>query len=129
MTMTAERTTQLHFVEPLPGFGDEDSYTLSAIDPDGVLFSLRSVKRPELRFVLTPARTFFDDYEPDVSGALPGAPADEVEVLVMLTLGSGLADATANLRAPIAISAGTGQAVQVILEDSTLPMHRPLLAA
>jgi len=126
MTMTLERATQLHFVEPLPGFGDEDSYTLTAIDPDGVLFSLRSAKHPEVRFVLTPARAFFDDYEPDVSGALPGS---DVEVLVMLTLGSGLADATANLRAPIAVSASAGQAVQVILEDATLPMRRPLLAA
>lgn len=123
--MTLERAaTQLHFVEPLPGFGDDDSYTLSAIDPDGLLFSLRSVKHPDLRFVLAPARAFFPEYEPDVSGALPG----EVEVLVMLTLGTGLADATANLRAPIAISS-QGQAVQVILEDASLPMHRPLLAA
>lgn len=131
VTTTAERVTsrQLTFVEPLPGFASEQSYALSAIDEEGVLYSLRSVKHPDLRFVLTSAASFFSDYEPDL-GPLGGVlGSDEVEVLVMLTLGSGLADATANLRAPIVLSPTTGLAVQLVLEDTALPMNRPLLAS
>ena len=35
----------VHFVEPLPGFDDIDSYTLSAIDEGGLLYAMRSVRR------------------------------------------------------------------------------------
>ena len=128
MTTMMERTQNLRFVEPLPGFADEDAYTLSAIDPHAVLYSLRSVRTPGLRFVLTPANTFFADYRPDVAEAVaPVLGASDVELYLVLTLGTGLRDATANLRAPIAVSVSTGRAVQVVLEDEALPMREPLV--
>jgi flagellar assembly factor FliW len=131
MTTIMERTRYLHFAEPLPGFPGEEEYTLSPIDEQGVLYSLRAVHEPGLRFVLTAPEAFFADYHPDIADAL--APVlgddDDVSLLVMLTLGAGLADATANLRAPIAVSAGSGRAVQVVLDDETLPMREPLVQA
>lgn len=133
--MTDEAPAQervLTFVEPLPGFEAEDSYTLDAIDDHGVLYSLRSVRDPGLRFVLTPAGCFFADYRPAlgpaVAGSLGATDPAEVEVLLVLTINSGLAGATANLRAPIVVAAGSGRAMQVVLDDDTLPMRRPLLA-
>jgi|KBSSwiStaDraftv2_1062776.scaffolds.fasta_scaffold01257_24 flagellar assembly factor FliW len=128
MTMTAERVQQVRFVEPLPGFADDGTFTFSPIDPDDVLFSLRSVQHPDIRFVLASPGAFFPDYAPDVATLLAGVlGTDDVELLVMLTIGTGLADATANLRAPIVIARSTGRAVQVILEDALLPMRAPLL--
>jgi flagellar assembly factor FliW len=92
-------TRPLRFVEPLPGFDDEDDYTLSAIDSRGLLYSMRSVRDPQLRFVLTPADAFFDDYRPElapvVTEALGATSRDDVDVLLMLTISSGLPDATA----------------------------------
>jgi flagellar assembly factor FliW len=133
-TMIAETPAtpvrELVFVEPLPGFDDDATFTLSPIDPRGVLYALRSVHNPELRFVLTPPEAFFADYHPEIAdevGVVLGA--DEVEVLVVLSIVSGLADATANLRAPIVVAPRTGRAVQVILDDDGLPMDRPLLAS
>jgi flagellar assembly factor FliW len=107
---------ELHFVEPMPGFDDTDSFTLTAIDPRGLLYAMRSV------------RAFFADYQPDIADEIGTAlEAAEVEVLVVLSITSGLHDATANLRAPIVLAPSTGRAVQVILEDESLPMRRPLL--
>ena len=127
MTITMDRALNLRLVEPLPGFAEDERYTLTAIDAQGVLFSLRSVRHPELRFVLTPAGAFFADYQPDVVNAVAGVlGSDDVDVLLMITLGAGLRDATANLRAPIAVAASTGRAVQVVLDDETLPMREPL---
>lgn len=131
-TMTATEARPLSFVEPMPGFDDEDRYELSAIDPNGLLYSMRSVRDPQVRFVLTPSNSFFDDYLPDlgpvVAEALGEDPDGEVQVLLVLTIAGGLADATANLRAPIVISASTGNAMQVVLDDESLPMRRPLVA-
>ena len=56
-----------------------------------------------------------------------GAGYKLASVLVVLSITSGLHDATANLRAPIVVAPATGRAVQVILEDESLPMRRPLL--
>ena len=122
----------LHFAEPMPGFELEREYTLSAIDPDGILFAMRSVQDPSLRFVLSPAECFFDGYHPAVAEAVAeslGAPGpDDVRVLLVLTIGTGLSDATANLRAPIAVAASSGAARQILLEDEGLPMQQPLFA-
>lgn len=124
----AERTQQLHLLEPLPGFPTEDEYTLAPIDDRGVLYSLRSVRDPDVRLVLTPAHTFFADYQPDADALLAATlGADDVQLFLVLTLGTGLQDATANLRAPIAVAASTARAVQVVLEDETLAMHEPLV--
>ena len=118
--------TELTFIEPLPGFPDQQ-YTLEPIDPAGLLQSLRSVEHPELRFVLARAGAFFPEYSPELAGALAEPlGSDEVEVLLVLTVGTGLQDATANLRAPIAVARATDRAVQVILDDESLPMQAAL---
>jgi flagellar assembly factor FliW len=131
-TMTAETPTvsarELHFVEPIPGFDGVDTFTLTAIDPNGLLFAMRSVQDPQLRFVLTPPEAFFGDYHPEIDDEISLVlDTHEVEVLVILTITSGLHDATANLRAPIVLAPDSGLALQLILEDETLPMRRPLL--
>jgi flagellar assembly factor FliW len=130
-TMTTADAQVLQFVEPLPGFDDEDSYTLSAIDDQGVLLAMRSVRDPGLRFVLTSPGLFFEDYEPVlghvVNDALGAESDSDVRTLLVLTIGEGLSDATANMRAPIVVSVTTGRAMQVVLDDEALPMRRPLV--
>lgn len=131
MTTPPPTVRALRFVEPLPGFDGEDAYTLSEIDPDGVLLAMRSVQDPSLRFVLTPAEVFFPGYRPaladTVARALGKADEEALQVLLVLTIGDGLGDATANLRAPIVVAEGTGAATQVVLDDESLPMYQPLL--
>jgi flagellar assembly factor FliW len=118
----------MRFVEPLPGFAEVESYTLSAIDPGGLLYAMRSVDDPDLRFVLAPPAAFFADYGPVIGDEVGDAlGADEVELLVLVTVTSDLADATANLRAPIVFAPTTGTAIQVILDDDSLSMRCPLL--
>jgi flagellar assembly factor FliW len=130
MTAVPTDAQLLQFVEPMPGFDDEESYVLSAIDDHGVLLSMRSVQNPQLRFVLTSPDVFFEDYRPDlgsvVGDALGSADGAQVRTLLILTIGEGLADATANMRAPIVVAPTTGRAIQVVLDDESLPMRRPL---
>jgi flagellar assembly factor FliW len=129
MTIMTETNQRLRFVEPLPGFDDESEYTLEAIDERGLLHSLRSVGNPGLRFVLARAAAFFPDYRPDLVDALSGPlGTDDIEQLLVLSIGTGLRDATANLRAPIAVARSTGRAVQVVLEDDSLSMRQPLVS-
>jgi flagellar assembly factor FliW len=81
--------------------------------------------------VAAPAR-FFPEYRPDLMpadvDALGVGDGDEVLVLVVVTVTDSIADATANLLAPIVIAAASGAAVQLVLPDVDLPLRAPLLA-
>jgi flagellar assembly factor FliW len=122
---------RVEFVEPLPGFPNDREFALTAVDPDGVLFTLRSLARPELRFVVMPPAGFFPDYHPAVTEAavasLGVVTEVELQLLVVVSVQNGIADATANLLAPIVLVPETGRAMQVVLEDPLLPLRAPLL--
>jgi flagellar assembly factor FliW len=122
---------RISFTVPIPGFEDEREFTTTALDAHGVLYALRSARTPALRFVVAAPGRFFPDYRPalmpsDVS-ALGVEDGDEVLVLVIVTVTNGIADATANLLAPIVIAADRGTAVQLVLSDADLPLRAPLL--
>jgi flagellar assembly factor FliW len=120
------------FVEPIPGFPDEREFALAPIDPDGVLYSLRSLRTPELRFVVMPPAAFFPDYSPAVDEsdlASLGTLDDlDLQLLVIVTVQDGIADATANLLAPIVLAPAHATALQLVLADPQLPLRAPLLA-
>ena len=129
--LTEPLQATLRLVEPLLGFEDRTDFDLVPIDADGVLYALRSTGDPELRFVLTPAECFFEDYRPDLGDGIVSALGAESEadlsIFVMLTITDKLADATANLRAPLITARPTATALQVVLDDDSLSMHQPLL--
>lgn len=134
-TVAENAATSVTMIEPLAGFETDTEYTLSRIDEAGMLQSLRSVRDTALRFVISPAEVFFAAYRDSltdvitapVAGALGIAQSEaDLEMYVMLTIGSSLKDTTANLRAPLVVDRASGRAVQVILEDDTLPLSQPL---
>ncbi|SOD71353.1 flagellar assembly factor FliW [Jatrophihabitans sp. GAS493] len=129
-TGSASALTLVEFAEPIAGFPNEQIYTLSTIDDAGAFFSLRAAASPELRFILTPPALFFPQYAPKLDETLLstiGAP-DESDVLLfaILTVQKSISDATANLRAPIALCRSTGRAVQVVLDDESLSFREAI---
>jgi flagellar assembly factor FliW len=134
-TVAENAATSVTMIEPLAGFETDTEYTLTRIDDAGMLQSLRSVRDTDLRFVISPAEVFFAAYRDSltdviaapVAGALGVAQSEaDLALYVMLTIGTSLKDTTANLRAPLVVDRATGRAVQVILEDDTLPLSQPL---
>jgi flagellar assembly factor FliW len=137
MTTVTDESTQtlaseIRLVEPLLGFEDHLAFELTDIDPAGTLLSLRSTVDPALRFVLTRPERFFADYDPELApvvlGAVGAAERPAVTLFVILTIPTGLSDATANLRAPLVVNDDTGRAVQVVLDDDSLSMTGPLVS-
>lgn len=134
-TIVGERSavlpSTLAFAEPIPGFPNERDFTVSPLDANGVLYALRSVRTLGLRFIVVAPGAFFPEYAPTLTPAdvrsLGVADDDEVLVLVIVTVTNGIADATANLLAPILIAADRGTALQLVLPDLDLPLRAPLL--
>jgi flagellar assembly factor FliW len=123
----------VEFVEPIPGFPLERNFAFSAVDASSSLFTFRSLRTDGLRFLVTPPGEFFPGYQPALDDAQVAAlelgPDDEVQVLVIITVRDGIADATANLLAPVVLSTKHGRAVQVVLSDEALPLRAPLVGS
>ena len=121
----------LSFAEPLPGFPGHHDYALVPGDAAGLLFWLQSVAPDGPRFLAVPAREFFPGYAPVVPAAVRAALGvrhlDEAQVLCLVSVpGRDVAEATANLRAPVVVAPATHRARQVVQADPSLPLRRRL---
>jgi flagellar assembly factor FliW len=127
-----EALPAIAFAAGMPGFPAFRDFVLVRIGDQGSLFALTSLDEPDLRFlVLAPGGVFFPDYEPEIDDAalalLGVTDPSQLLVLLVVTAGTGLRDATANLLAPIVVDQSTRRAVQVVLNGSGLPVRAPLV--
>ena len=136
-TETATRMTSpehglptIELVEGMPGFPGLRRFALVRLDDLGLLYALRSLDAPDVRFLVVPPAPFFPEYEPELDDAtaarLGVSAADEVLLLLIVTPGERPQDATANLLAPLVVNATTSAAAQVVLDDSRLPLRQKL---
>jgi flagellar assembly factor FliW len=121
----------LEMVEPMLGFPEHRRFGLARLDEQGMICDLRSLEDRDLSFVVVPPDLFFSGYAPEISEAtaarLEATTAEDLVVLVVVTLGAGLADATANLLAPVLVNPRARLAAQVLLDDLTLSLREPLV--
>ena len=120
----------IEMVRAMPGFPAHRRFALVHLDEAGVLFALRSLEDPGLRFLVVPPSPFFPDYAPlldDLTVADLGIEsADDALVLLVLTAADSLESSTANLRAPIVLNWHTLRACQVVLDTADLAVAAPL---
>jgi flagellar assembly factor FliW len=121
----------LDMVSPMLGFPEHRDFALVRLDDQGTICELRSVTDPDLRFVVVPPALFFADYAPEITDTtaaqLRAESAEDLIALVVVTLGDGLADATANLLAPVLVNPGQRVAAQVLLDDVSMSLRAPLV--
>jgi flagellar assembly factor FliW len=139
----------LVFVRSMPGFPQLTRFVLVRLDgedadaaagedgaaaagEDGaggqaLLYELRSLERPEIRFLVAVPSPFFPDYAIELDetacAELDLHDADDALVLVVLTVDPETGGATANLLAPVVVNAKTRHAAQVILSGSDWPVR------
>lgn len=129
-TLEAGAEPVLRFGTGLPGFPGARSFLLVRLDDAGAVFSLRSIEEPSLRFLAVPPALFFPTYEPEISDdaaeSLGLQSVEDVMLLLLVTCETGLADATANLLAPVVVNVRTQEAAQIVLAGSDWPLRAPL---
>ena len=133
----------LEFVRPMPGFPQLTRFVLVrlAADPgdgsdgsDGsedsdaaMLYELRSLQEPQVRFLVAAPGPFFPDYtielDENACTELDLHEAGDALVLVVLTVDPDAGGATANLLAPVVVNARTRHAAQVILSGTDWPVR------
>lgn len=121
---------EITFVQPIPGFPGLRRFILVRLDDDSDISELRSIERPEVRFVVAAPAIFFSDYAIELDerdcNDLGLSTAEDALILVVLTLGAEAASSTANLLAPVVINVRTRTAAQVILTGSEWSVRVPL---
>jgi flagellar assembly factor FliW len=109
------------------GGGDGEGGGGDGDGDQGLLYELRSLERPEVRFLVAVPTPFFPDYTIELDEAacteLDLHDAGDALVLVVLTVGPEAGGATANLLAPVVVNARTRHAAQVILSGSDWPVR------
>lgn len=122
----------IDFVRPIPGFPEQSRYVLTRVADDGLLYVLRSLDQPAVRFLVIAPMPFFPYYEPEIDDAalelLDVHDAARLLVLLMVTVGDAAADATVNLLAPIVIDQVSRRAVQVFLSEADFSLRAALMA-
>lgn len=130
-TVSAVEQPVIELVHPMPGFPEESTFALRALDEDNLLLALESTSGTGVRFLVMSPSPFFPDYSPtipdEVAADLALASSDDVLGLLVVHAGASLADTTVNLRAPIVINVTNGRAAQVVLDDADLAVAAPLL--
>lgn len=138
---------ELDFVYPLPGFeglkrfvlvrfgedGESDgaqvpqprqgwSENPPVPDADAVLFELRSLEIPEIKFVVGVPGVFFPGYRVDLDNAtcidLGLEDSKDALTFVILSMGTDTSAPHANLLAPIVVNRKNRKAAQIILNDT-----------
>lgn len=120
----------LSFTETMPGFPGHREFVLVPASGDGGLFWVQSMATEGPRFLAVAPHRYFPDYAPALPAPVRtelGLGAGDPELFCLVTVpGGDVASATANLRAPLVVNWGTGQARQVVLADGGHPIRRPL---
>jgi flagellar assembly factor FliW len=122
---------EITFVRPIPGFAGLKRFVLTSLaDANSPICELRSLERPEVRFVVAMPGAFFSDYEIELDDqecdTLGLAEVSDALILTVLTPGEDAASTTANLLAPMVINSRTRDAAQVILTGSDWPVRAAL---
>lgn len=114
------------------GFPLQTKYTFIQHRDDSPLHWLQSLERPDLAFVVVNPLIFDQQYQVSIGSAesklLQVEDPNQVQVWVVVTIPPGHPEKmTANLRAPVVINLATRLGAQVIMENSEMPLRKPLV--
>ncbi len=125
---TKEET--ITFPKGLFGFEEEQSFLLLPFSNAGTLFSLQSVKTPDLAFTLMHPFSLAPHYAPVLQAeelkALGVENSEDLYYYVMCTVKEPVVESTINMKCPLAVNPDTRRGMQAILDDDAWEMRHKL---
>lgn len=123
--------TVINFPSGILGFSDTQNYALLNTDDNSPLKWLQSLDDPSLAFVVTNPNLFKSDYKIDAYrkdlSEIDVQNAEDVLVLVIVTVPKDPAKMTANLKGPILINTKNRLAKQLVVDNNDLEIKYRLL--
>jgi len=123
--------TIISFPAGILGFPNYTKYALIDVDENSPLKWLQSVEEPSLNFVVTDPNLFRPDYSIDAWKKdledIQGTKAEDIIVLVLVTVPTDPSKMTANLKGPILINTSNNLAKQLIVDNPDYDIKYRLL--
>ena len=120
----------LHFPRGLYGFEEEKRFLLLAFEGGYGLYSLQSLDKPQLSFLLMHPFSLDPGYAPVLTEEelkeLGAAHSEDLCYYVLVAARKPVLDSTVNMKCPIAFNPDTHLAAQTILDDPKWGMRHPL---
>ena len=124
-----EQEEVLTFPKGLYGFEDERAFLLLPFAENGTLFSLQSLKTPQLSFIVMDPFSLDGSYapvlQPDELQFLGVERSEDLFYYVLCVVKEPVPESTVNMRCPIAMN-DDGVSMQVILENTSWHMRHQL---
>ncbi|MFX3675300.1 MAG: flagellar assembly protein FliW [Paenisporosarcina sp.] len=127
--VTIEESQVLHFEHGLPGFEEENKFTIIPLEESSIYQVLQSVQTPQIAFITVNPFAFTNysfDLDESTVHTLEIRSEEDVAILSIVTVKEPFSDSTLNLKAPIVINTKTQKAKQTILENSEFPIRHPI---
>lgn len=119
----------LHFEHGLPGFEEEQKFTLIPLEDDAVYQVLQSINSPHIAFVTVNPFVFTNysfDLDESTVHSLSIKSNEDIAILSIVTVKEPFSESTLNLKAPIVINMKLKKAKQTIIEKSDFPLRHPI---
>ncbi len=121
----------IYFENGIPGFSEQDKFTIIPLDDEGTFLILQSLNSSNLAFVVVNPFNYFPKYnftlEDSVVEKLGISSPVDVIVYIILTVEDPFENTTANLQAPIIINSKNQQAKQVVLNNDKYTTRHKIL--
>lgn len=112
----------LHMPAGILGFPKSDRYILLDHEPDSPFKWLHSIEEPDVAFVVADPIAFFPDYDIMIKkeelATLDIEKVDDLQIMVILSIGGDLKEMTANLQGPVIVNTINRKGRQVVLKGS-----------
>jgi len=129
-TIEIDDAKVMEFVGPLLGMEGVRRCALLDLNPASPIKVLQITDDPSRSFLVADPTTFFPSYRVPITESeskdLGLASADEAAVLVLLSLRSDVASATANLLGPLVVNTSNLRVKQLVLSGSGYRADEPL---
>ena len=124
-----DESQTIYFEHGLPGFEEEQKFTLIPLVDDAVYQVLQSVHKPHIAFVTVNPFVFTNysfDLDESTVHSLSIISNEDIAILSIVTVQEPFSESTLNLKAPIVINMKLKKAKQTIIEKSDFPLRHPI---
>ncbi|MBU0906064.1 MAG: flagellar assembly protein FliW [Firmicutes bacterium] len=124
-----EESQIIRFDYGLPGFEEENKFTIIPLEESSVYQVLQSVQTPQIAFITVNPFAFTNynfDLDESTVHTLEIKSEEDVAIISIVTVKEPFSDSTINLKAPIVINTKSQKAKQAILENSEFPLRHPI---
>ena len=119
----------IHFEHGLPGFEEEQNFTLISLEDDAVYQVLQSINSPHIAFITVNPFVFTNysfDLDESTVHSLSIKSNKDIAIISIVTVKDPFSESTLNLKAPIVINMKIKKAKQTIIEKSDFSLRHPI---